>query len=1112
MRKRVLGILLVAVMLVMTMTASAMAVAVVRPTLNLKEGDKAAWDCVDKNTTTKWSSTSGSSVIFQASSSFTPNGYSISTCTDSEENPGLNPKSWRLLGSNDYGSSSGYSWYLLDEVTNDKVLQDKNEVKYNFYLTDVPTSYKYYWLQVNTSNGDEPFQLSEFSVWQCAHDYQVTGNVPATEDEGSYLIKKCSECGREIIEPDVDTSIGLTLTDKNGGGWDGAELQIHRNGEYWRSVTMKDRGTTGEKQVEKISLPYSDEYCYSFFWQKGRDDYNNELYIDAPNITTNYYYGYGLSNSNSGDRLLRFNRGDYSAVTAAKNNVPADLSIYTEESVKAVRDAIDAVDDNLPGAQQATINAMAKAIEDAVIALEPNSKDSINMTGATTDLYITETGYRWGSGEETAYTGTYCIGGSVNGIHIVVESGSHDIVIYELHLYHGGTSDKPPLRIKNGASVRLTLNGNNTLKNNADNKIAALNVEEGASLEITESSTGTLETYSKYRGAGIGGNEGEGAGSITIRGGAINSTSGFGAAIGIGKYGTGTCTVTINGGYVEASSKGGAAIGSGLNSNCTNIAVISGGTVIANSRDTYGIGRGDRGSGKSVFSTGENGNAVIFTSGIEDKSGRDNWSGIIFAGSDNGDLYGSCVTPTDDFVIESGKTLTIGEDRSLVISEGVTMTSEGTINNSGKIYVDGTFKGNADNVYYPLTRDEATAEGSISDINERTYGKAGGEISVTANEGPEYCAFDSWISDNDSVKFEDETASATSFIMPASAVKVRATYKSESHSFTEYTSNDDATCTTDGTETSICDNGCGITDTRTEKDTALGHDFGEWTEIQSSSCVDKGSEQRICKRCRLTETRDVPASGHTWDDDYTIDQEATCTEDGSKSIHCQKCKAVKDSQVIPALCHKYKYGITKATTSKNGSIETKCSVCGHTETSDITRPHKLQLKTTSFVFNGASKKPGVVVKDAEGKTIPAEHYMVTYSAGRKNVGRYKVTVKFKDTSDRYTGSKYAYFYINPRGTSISKTTGAKKAFTVKWKKQSSKMSTSRISGYQIRYSTSSKMTSAKTKTVKGYKCTSKKITKLKAKKRYYVQVRTYKTVGGRNYYSAWSKGKAVRTK
>ena len=91
-------------------------------------------------------------------------------------------------------------------------------------------------------------------------------------------------------------------------------------------------------------------------------------------------------------------------------------------------------------------------------------------------------------------------------------------------------------------------------------------------------------------------------------------------------------------------------------------------------------------------------------------------------------------------------------------------------------------------------------------------------------------------------------------------------------------------------------------------------------------------------------------------------------------------------------------------------------------------------------------------------------------------------------------------------------TAAKKGFTVKWAKQSAKMSSSRITGYQYRYSTSSKMTSAKTMTVAGYSKTSAKKTGLIAKKNYYVQVRTYKTVNGVKYYSAWSKYKKVKTK
>ncbi|MGN0528294.1 MAG: fibronectin type III domain-containing protein, partial [Eubacterium sp.] len=92
-------------------------------------------------------------------------------------------------------------------------------------------------------------------------------------------------------------------------------------------------------------------------------------------------------------------------------------------------------------------------------------------------------------------------------------------------------------------------------------------------------------------------------------------------------------------------------------------------------------------------------------------------------------------------------------------------------------------------------------------------------------------------------------------------------------------------------------------------------------------------------------------------------------------------------------------------------------------------------------------------------------------------------------------------------TSISSVSAGSKKFTVKWKKQSTQ-----VTGYQIQYSTSSKFTSPKTVTVSSYKTTSKTISKLKSKKKYYVRVRTYKTVGKTKYYSSWSKAKSITTK
>lgn len=98
---------------------------------------------------------------------------------------------------------------------------------------------------------------------------------------------------------------------------------------------------------------------------------------------------------------------------------------------------------------------------------------------------------------------------------------------------------------------------------------------------------------------------------------------------------------------------------------------------------------------------------------------------------------------------------------------------------------------------------------------------------------------------------------------------------------------------------------------------------------------------------------------------------------------------------------------------------------------------------------------------------------------------------------------------NPAGAKISKVTGAKKALTVKWAKSKD---ASKITGYELRYSLKSSMAGAKT--VKASKSSvSKKITKLQAKKKYYVQIRAYKkSADGTMYYSGWSAKKSGKTK
>ena len=245
----------------------------------------------------------------------------------------------------------------------------------------------------------------------------------------------------------------------------------------------------------------------------------------------------------------------------------------------------------------------------------------------------------------------------------------------------------------------------------------------------------------------------------------------------------------------------------------------------------------------------------------------------------------------------------------------------------------------------------------------------------------------------------------------------------------------------------------------------------------------------------------------------SITKQPTCTEPGRKTLTCSICGAVKDTTSIPKTGHTYKNKkVTKrATTSKNGTFTAVCSVCGAEQTEVISAAKTIKLSKISMTYNGKKQKPSVTITDAAGKKLKnGTDYKVTYPKKTQNVGKYTVTVTLKGN---YTGTVKKTFTILPKNTAISKLTASKNTVTVKWKKQ-----TKQTAGYEIQYSTSSKFTKKTTKTVKAAKnsMTSKKITKLKAKKKYYVRIRTYQTVKvgkkSTKIYASWSKAKTVTTK
>lgn len=154
------------------------------------------------------------------------------------------------------------------------------------------------------------------------------------------------------------------------------------------------------------------------------------------------------------------------------------------------------------------------------------------------------------------------------------------------------------------------------------------------------------------------------------------------------------------------------------------------------------------------------------------------------------------------------------------------------------------------------------------------------------------------------------------------------------------------------------------------------------------------------------------------------------------------------------------------------------------------------IKTKTYTGSEITQKPYVEMDDAlkEGTD-----YTITYE-NNVNVGKARIIIEgIGEYHDKVTES----FKIIPPKTSISRLSRKKRTMTVKWKKQ--KIQTS---GYEIQYATDKYFwRNCKTKTVKGSSKSSLKIKKLLAKKKYYVRIRTYKTVDGKKYCSSWSKTK-----
>ena len=143
-------------------------------------------------------------------------------------------------------------------------------------------------------------------------------------------------------------------------------------------------------------------------------------------------------------------------------------------------------------------------------------------------------------------------------------------------------------------------------------------------------------------------------------------------------------------------------------------------------------------------------------------------------------------------------------------------------------------------------------------------------------------------------------------------------------------------------------------------------------------------------------------------------------------------------------------------------------------------------KTLEFTYTNKSDKPS----DATTATKPSTTTTATKPSTTTTATKPAVKPVKKVTVKKQT----------------AKVKAGKKKLTVTWKKDKN------VSGYQIKIATKKNFKGAKTYTVKSYKTYKKVIKKLKAKKKYFVKVRAYKTVGKSKVYGAYSAVRSCKVK
>ena len=173
----------------------------------------------------------------------------------------------------------------------------------------------------------------------------------------------------------------------------------------------------------------------------------------------------------------------------------------------------------------------------------------------------------------------------------------------------------------------------------------------------------------------------------------------------------------------------------------------------------------------------------------------------------------------------------------------------------------------------------------------------------------------------------------------------------------------------------------------------LGHEYDVGVVTKASSCEVNGVMTYTCKRdsCSDYYTEVIPATGHNYSEEWTIDVEVTCEENGSKSHHCSVCGDKADVTVIMATGHNY---VVQSSDDIHTHTTTyKCSFCEDVKTETTSSVGCVECSFTITAIDANSYKLVSYIGAAEDVVIPAVHegVAVTTIANSCFKGNTKIT-------------------------------------------------------------------------------------------------------------------------